>query len=1331
MFYITHTADIQIKNRKEYLLKPTLKMLRTLEDYVKQIKSKVHVISGDLFEFPNPTLSEQKMIYEHIINLLMIDSLEELIIISGNHDLVKAKNQTVEESKSNAISIFTDIINNVPFAANKLRYFSANGIYESKVSNDIEYVVYALNDDSKRSEWPDLKNKINPNKIQICLYHAMIQEYAVKDNVPIPEHVLQKLDTLDLFPANSYILAGDIHKTLIFGGQENQTFIYPGSPMQHTYGEGYYITVDENSAKPNVTSLNPELKPRSIFCYTISDNKTVEMNMVEWNHSSIEYYTIELDSKLEPDLALSIMQNKLNDIKTDAITVCVKVKSNSNLVAIEKDLFNLLMGKFKCDEVLINFTYEKLKTSNTVSSSYVSEILVDKFENNENNLSVESVLNTETIDELILSEAEIVKLFNAIVSSKFTTINEQTRDKIEKLFIENLRKTYASVNNRYNIVFKEIRTNNFMILTDTQVQLDNEGINRILGTNGIGKTTLYKMIRWVITGMISENMSANQAVKNNLICFNKNLPDENFVKVELDMVINDNPIRIVRTLERVWKQNVTEEEKRQSNTDNFISGLKRDFQLIMNYDSENEEERKCYTGTSAENVLNNWFGTTVNNLLFINSIKIDSIINSSSDSLKNIILKYLSIDYLNELENLLPEVKESLFELYPKPKRDADSINEEIWDADVKLKQNEEEEQKSQEALKILDSDVEKTQESLTNLNNNLAQLEYIEKDILQNKSELSTLENEQASLKMHDIPELRNVDLIENRITESTRLISDLVNQENKFKSDFDSLTTKQSDVHMSIVNLLREAQGKIQDGIRTIEEAKAKFETELESKKNEYETIKETHKSKLLELRSKLEEAKNEASSNLISKKSEYESLTKQIDELAQTIRSGFCSTCKRKFDDFDEHKVTDLTDKIRELKAQQASIDFTELETANSKAIKDVIDCENEIKLTEHNATNFEPLVQKNSEILEIQEKINKLAAESNRLENSLLKLNIEYISTHSISNLEDILNLKTLFVNVYYRLGDFEKITTEINVVKNQLDNVKHELNLLRNELDALKNEKFKAVEFNHKIEMLILENEKTEAQKQKLTSEIEKIKKIISDKEQTISEIPNIKNQIEENSQKISEIKKSKETLMVYIDALQTSKLKTILNKGLLEKELENLIGYNEANTIWKIYNTIIGKNELKRIIFEYYINFLNNTLNFLLKDVPFKLIWSPENDLQIIHITDGKFVYQSVKQASGMEATFLGLTFIYALHMLNIKNSVNALFIDEISGTLNSGNNLSYEAENYQEIFVKILSKFRNKSVFIVDHTISSFNENCTYEVIPNENHSASKFIKH
>mgnify|MGYP001034600512 FL=1 len=173
--------------------------------------------------------------------------------------------------------------------------------------------------------------------------------------------------------------------------------------------------------------------------------------------------------------------------------------------------------------------------------------------------------------------------------------------------------------------------------------------------------------------------------------------------------------------------------------------------------------------------------------------------------------------------------------------------------------------------------------------------------------------------------------------------------------------------------------------------------------------------------------------------------------------------------------------------------------------------------------------------------------------------------------------------------------------------------------------------------------------------------------------------------------------------------------------------MEAYLRYYVNSTIYSVYERLI-KQDFKNIVFEYYRNYLNNNLNNLLEEQNFKLFWNNNNELYMIDMRNGKCSYTPVQLTSGMEISFLGLSLIYTMSCLNIKNHVSHIFLDEIGGSLNNGKNLNYDAKNYQELFVNILSKFTNIYMFIIDHTIQNMYETVTLEVQPSE--SGSRYVK-
>lgn len=228
----------------------------------------------------------------------------------------------------------------------------------------------------------------------------------------------------------------------------------------------------------------------------------------------------------------------------------------------------------------------------------------------------------------------------------------------------------------------------------------------------------------------------------------------------------------------------------------------------------------------------------------------------------------------------------------------------------------------------------------------------------------------------------------------------------------------------------------------------------------------------------------------------------------------------------------------------------------------------------------------------------------------------------------------------------------------------------------------------------------------------------------------------LKPDYDDKVEKLNELKLYCETLRKDIENRQNETSHNIVELTRIESEvtkLQELIkeytDYQLNLYIYGIYSKLV-KNDFKKIVFEYYRKFLNNTLNILLEGLKFKLFWDESGELFMIEIKNGQTSFRPVQLVSGMETCFQGLALIYAIHVLNVKNSVSTIFIDEISGQLNSGKELTNKdsVQNYQEQLILLLGKFNKKNLFIIDHVIHDLNQSNTFEVVASK--EGSKFIK-
>ena len=248
MTKIAHYADIQVKNREKPLYLVYKNTLKQIESIIESSQVEIAVLAGDFFEYDTPNDSERKLINNHLARLLNIETLKEIVLIAGNHDLTKDKKQIDTLVGFNPISIFNDMMGTLDEEkAKKIIYIKESKIYQSKVDERINYIGYSLEDRTgpDSSSWALDLTTINPDKINICIFHAMIKEYVDLRKIPLRKDIYNSLFSLEQFPANSLILAGDIHENLKFEGLSGQIFYYPGSTTEHTHNEGSFYKISD------------------------------------------------------------------------------------------------------------------------------------------------------------------------------------------------------------------------------------------------------------------------------------------------------------------------------------------------------------------------------------------------------------------------------------------------------------------------------------------------------------------------------------------------------------------------------------------------------------------------------------------------------------------------------------------------------------------------------------------------------------------------------------------------------------------------------------------------------------------------------------------------------------------------------------------------------------------------------------------------------------------------------------------------------------------------------------------------------------------------------
>ena len=1339
MYRITHSADIQIKNRKP-LFHETREVLSSLVAQVRQLQSTTHIIAGDLFEYAIPTDSERTLIYNHIVELLAIDTLKEIVIIAGNHDLVKQKNQNNSETDYNAIQSFVDSVKPLD-THNKIRYFRNSGVYQSTSIPGLDWVAYSLEDSTVK--FSEIKSEVakqsmldqtSNDRFSICLYHAMLREYCIYDKLPLTEKKLNELDSIVIFPANSVICAGDIHKTLSFQGPENQIFNYPGSTMQHTFGEGTYHFLDGDK----LVSKTADSKCILAYDFDETSKKIVKQACV-YLPSFIEYTTIEFGPN-------QINIDKLSEIKFNtAVTNIIKIKSNSTLLSKEHDIRKIIVDKFVTGvSPTISFVYDKLTSGEGLNgaglATYVESVIAEK------SIDSNSILSQETIDSLVLNHGQIIELFKSGLSNIFD-VDVATQEEVVNLFIRELNEIVSTDKRANTIQFDSISTGGFMLLGPSQIDFSNGQLTRILGTNGVGKTTIYKMLRWVLTGQISESMVASKVVQNTLLIFNKNLIDSNLVSVNLHIHVNNVPFVIKRAAARDWKSKITDEQKLENDWQQYVAGVRRQLVLI------NQETNEEFTDNEAQTIIDSWFGQTINNLLFINGSKIQQILNKSEAALKELILQYLGVDYIEKFEQRLNTLKDDLFDSVSKPKATEESIEDNIAsvDADINVVTTNENRAKAES---------ESIRNKITSANQELRELTgkkqsyIVDEKTPQEQIEFHQSKNDELKSRQE---QLESLDQTKREILDPYSVVTPPEDLTEKIDTAKSEITETQTQIEGYKTQLEETTKKRelietkwsefIQQCLDSYNSQHKEISQQLVDATNECTEYTKSLVTKCEEKRTKVETAITNLNETIVDCNVKLSKTNQKIDENKQIIETGVCPQCGQKLpQSCSDNDIDTIKRKIEEFEAARGTLEAEC--TKNENSLKRLEDAKNILIMFISNPENATEEVRNKlgNGVIDFDE-YDKIKDKKSQLTIDLLNINyaIKTLENHK-ERIEASEALSELIdsddVTKYHKIIDaYATVKVRIDSIQSSIESTKTVLEerknnrieleqkqiddrtFYNNEISRIQKENQEATEYNKSIEANLNEIDKIRTEIDLSNQKVQHLQETILPRyEQVLEQIISVENDLKQYE---NDLKASQDAIIEI--ARKRSNYEHI--RQTLNDDLVNVRKYKHLETIWKVYSKMI-KQYFKEIVFDYYRIFINNTLSQILDDVPFKLYWN--DGLKMVTYAMGadgvpKIIYQTVSESSGMETTFLGLSLIYALHILNINNSVSHMFIDEISGTLNNGNNLSYVAENYQELFKKLIHKFTDKSIFIIDHAIEDFDETVTYEVIPNEERTLSR----
>lgn len=1270
---IFHTADIQVEVRNSAPRYDEFKfMLSKMVDEIKATECNLVAICGDLTEYAVPNEVERKLLLEFINTVA--DIVDEVVIIKGNHDIIQqaSRNTYLNNGQKTIVPDALDILLANP--KKNIVYCPTSGVYESNMFN-VDYLVWGQKHKYEpvptKAYNPIEEYKLRSDRPTITLFHDCIRNAINFDGKPITGSDKRP----DYKFVTPLVLAGDIHNPSICKLGDS-TFTYCSSPIPRNFGEGDYfhngLKVQNNAIKHgyNLVEFDDETGEFAIEFHPLQ-----QYNM---------YQTIVLDRVFDLDKFKSLYE----PYQSTHSNIKIRIKEDYERILTQlEDIIAIV--KLRNQNPTIRIESGKDIQSDTITAEAID---------------VEKLISIDKIKEVA---AEFVT--RKVQGSKSIPKEDKNQVALDIVNIFNEELDYFErTNTTLDVVPISVEVSNFMALGDN-IKIDfNRGITKVSGSNGTGKSTLYNVIKWLWTDFVYTSQKSNHKKENALILFNNKRPEVDMVEGKIIQLVNGEELVIHKTIERFWKSGTTIENK--------ISESWMDYCDMPETHCTVTYQGKTYQDSEATDFLYSIFGSLSNILrtLFATAPSLFSIINTSSSDLNDEILFNLGLNFFEQMYARYDEIRDKAMSKVSKPACSIGEYNAFIDTRNSKINTIEEEVGKCQSNLDEVNKQIDVVTDAIQELVKQLSK--YEQRDLDEAISSLNSIE---ASIKSDETIVNDEVEAIQ-RIRDA--FVADNIEEQNtivtaehtKLEQELSTISAETDNAKHAIeVNEanIKVRRSEIIDEIRTevetLKDEKHNLETELSQieqqiKENDNHVTLQRHitDSNIKEAKQKHAALKERIELSISANKTSIANLEQSIKE-AETEQ--VCSMCGRKHTEesfaFAHKSLPSFREQIERLEQEINTLGtkLTESEVEQTSLINQYND-EFEKFAEKYRLTNiaYENDIKKYKQRID---EINKVLADMKEALTKCLAEDQQLITlNHDIETAKETINSNTLHSK------EITGKLTELSVLlETYAKRITEHANLVNREL-ALAEIKIRIATNKDKITQLNLHiMEMTDALRADAT----------------------INTKIAENKIEQSKLKISADTIRNEIEK-KRSDIKVLISQNESdEANIRNAIAYRIADSSMRIYKQIIGKSGLPTHIFSMIRQNLNDSLNEMLSGLGFVLNFNENNELKMIKIDDNMQIKQSVAFSSGMESTFLGLSLLYVLKTKNVSKKINVLFIDEVTGALNDGSDLSYAAKNYQERFKELIHKMKSQfNIFVIDHVIKDLDEDTRYEVVPTENGS-------
>jgi len=1296
---IVHLADFQVEARNSGIGNRYDEYKNGLSDALESIKNQspdIVIITGDLYQFADTTAAERKLLTWFLKELAKISNV---VITNGNHDLKQRNNQLIISDKNQTQP---DDIESVLDALSlpNIKYLKRTGFYnvfdqDFAVWGHYEKFNKVEDDLLPYSPWdlPNADDYISKavDGTLIELYHDPISNCKGFSGKPELHFVDYKME-LSMFKSK-LVLAGDIHAPDIIEYAKGCYFTYCSSTIMRNHGEGNYYKnstlIQDGNNKHGYNSIK----------YV---NGVPEITFVEI-HPRVGRHTIYLDADFNYNniSELTITQHNYNIIR-------FVVEDNVNDFFTNQDLiFAHLKTKYNC-------LIEDPRFDKNIGIEMDDEHTVD---------NIESIVTEEKIMEL--SEIYINKVID-----KTTTIAADDRPAAKRMLLdlfnnEFLKRADVANTMKYIQVNRLNISNALTFGDDVEIIFNESGITRITGSNAVGKTKIFTILGYMFTDKLYADQKVSQYKNNRLDLFNYNRPNDE-VFTEMDFSINKLPYKLSKRVTRGWKRgkNMWNDKDWRDHINatpdleiilTTPEGVVTDYNEVMAFMTDLITFEEFYTH------------------LFVNQRSLETLLKMNPDILIGEILKIIGLNFFDSLNDSFDEVRDTITNTLTKPQGTMDSLFEEI-NTNLALIESLTDEKSllmvhnlSLDSLQTIAAD---QSENITKRIGSVREEKVVQAEIDTANEKIKELNGHVDRIKLIldadrliydgiDVLSLKSDNIINNAtISQNNKeiatneasknqldaVVANLKSEINNFKNEHENKKNGDKNIIDIEINKQKEKQAGLSSRAAEIKEIislhKQKLKDEKQLKIDKLLVAIDREKIELGNLESALVKNENIIATNEII-------ITNSNLSIETLIQGKTCPTCLR---EKDETKLDGINESIakheRDILHANAVIDDTktlidvlgiEIETVSSHVIS------GEANILKMRSEEIEYSLKDNSELFE-EGKILKLdhgLAEEIILklidDKSVIDLDNSYLTSDYITKREDrIANIKE----------EEAAYDASIVLLEKSIDTIRDLIKACEDKIDLKSTKEIAIIRMeseinNHTKDISIIDDKLGQLNTEIVASidantlfdELAAIKTSIYDR----------KIEITENENDINE-----KTIAIKMASLKIEECET---------NITNLKQYNLTTAVIKQYKTMLGKTGLQKYIFGKIVDILNTKLSDLLQDVDFRLFFDKES-LDLRKYSLRKNVISGVQMTSGMETTILGLSLLNSLKMLNQIRKFNFLMIDEVSGQMNNGKNLTYSASDYQDLLVQLLHKIRETSnIYIVDHVLEFLGETSVLEV--------------